>query len=164
MLPLLLNYWKQIISVIFVAFIFGTGYYNGYNHEKSVFETYKKDTEKRQEEVSSRQSAITADVAYSFRQDSQKTKEVLRTVTKEIPKYVYIYDKDCTIPNSFVSMWDAINGLQIPSASEGFDGTPSGVKLSQVLSAKADDTDKFYQCYNQLKSLQKWVSKEGEIE
>lgn len=162
MLPLLLNYWKPLVSAIFVAFIFGTGYYNGYKHEHAAFEAFKKNSEEKQKEVSARQQIISAEVDKGFQADSAKTKEILRTVTKEIPKYVYI-DKGCTIPNSFVSMWDAINGLQIPPASEGFDGTPSGVKLSQVLSAKADDTDKYYQCYSRLKSLQSWVTQESEV-
>lgn len=158
----LLNYWKQIVGVLLLIASFGWGYYEGFQTEQSKFENFKMSLKVREAEVSANQAAITSQVEKEYSSQSQKNSQQVKTIVKEIPKYVYM-DKGCTIPNSFVSMWDAINGLQIPPTSAEVDGTPSDVKLSQVLRAKADDTDKFYQCYHQLKSLQSWVNQESEV-
>lgn len=92
-----------------------------------------------------------------------------RTVKEEIPYAVTAEaDRDCVVPRGFVRVWnDASTGLAAqadpaaqphdPGAADA-DAAPSGVHLTDIAGAHADDASAYATVARRLTDLQDWVA------
>jgi hypothetical protein len=67
-------------------------------------------------------------------------------------------DHMCTLPESFVSVFDSAAKNSISSATERTDGTASGIELSTAEEVIVENYGLYHKVAEQLKALQKWVS------
>lgn len=63
-----------------------------------------------------------------------------QTIIKKVPVYVtQVDDSHCTIPNSFVQLWNDSNQMQLPGSAVTVPGGPSLVVLSEVATQHAQE-------------------------
>lgn len=90
--------------------------------------------------------------------------ETGKTIRERVP--IYVTQKDdthCTIPNSFVLLWNAANKMQLPNPSAGIDDSRSSVVLSDVAAQHSREASLESQNETKLRALQDWVSQQQTI-
>lgn len=108
--------------------------------------------------------AITNKIVTQYIPQVQYIKSAAVTITKEVP--IYVTKKDdthCTIPNSFVSLWNDTNKMQFPSSSSTVDGATSPVVLSDVAAQHGREAVLSSENEAKLRSLQDWVRQQQSL-
>ncbi|HTH15737.1 MAG TPA: hypothetical protein VL974_03725 [Magnetospirillum sp.] len=103
---------------------------------------------------------ITQDAGQAAAEHKQTIQVITKTIVKEVPRYVSAKtDAACVIPYGTIRLLDAAaRGVPlVPDASGKSDGDPSGVPLSAVVSAAAEDLGTGNETRQQLIDLQAWV-------
>jgi hypothetical protein len=116
---------------------------------------------KRAQAVTTAQAAVTSQVETKAATTLQRERVVTRTITERIPIYVPVEaDARCIVPVGFVRVHDAaaVGDLSaVPESAGVADGGPSGLALSDVAEAVADNYGSARQNAGQLKALQDWI-------
>lgn len=113
-------------------------------------------------EVSSK--AATSQIVTQYLPKIEYLKSVEQTITKEVPGYVTKEDDShCTIPNSFVSLWNDANKMQLPSSPSSVDAAPSSVVLSDIAAQHGREASLESQNETKLKALQDWIRQQQAI-
>ena len=113
-------------------------------------------------EVSSK--AATSQIVTQYLPKIEYLKSVEQTIMKEVPLYVTKEDNShCTIPNSFVSLWNDTNKMQFPGSSSSIDATPSSVVLSDVAAQHTREASLESQNETKLRALQDWILQQQTI-
>jgi len=122
------------------------------------------------------------DVLINAKQEVQEAKVEQVVVTKYIVKkykekrkklnhdYAKIADqittKDdhmCTLPESFVSVFNNAAKDSISSTSKGTDGTASGIELSTAEKTIVENYELYHRVAEQLKALQEWIREQQKL-
>ena len=112
------------------------------------------------ERVVVQQKVITKYIVKKYKENIQKIEVVHDTIAQTITTKD---DNMCTIPESFVRVHDASAKNSISGSSDGIDGTPSGIALSEVERTINDNYTTYNKVAEQLKLLQEWVTKQKEL-
>ena len=112
-------------------------------------------------------------------QQSQKVNAVIETKiiekVKVVKQNVYItreiirdtagqqLDAQCSLPRSTVSLHDSASGNQVPQRAAAVDGTPSGIKASQLLDRVIENYGACHENAEKLKAWQDWYREQKTI-
>ena len=108
--------------------------------------------------------AATSQIVTQYLPKVEYLKSVEQTITKEVPVYVTREDDShCTIPNSFVSLWNDANKMQFPGSSRSVDAAPSSVVLSDVATQHGREASLESQNETKLRALQDWIRQQQDI-
>jgi len=72
-------------------------------------------------------------------------------------------DHMCTLPESFVSVFDSAAKNSIPSTTERTDGTPSRIELSTAEKTIVENYELYHRVAEQLKALQQWIKDQQKL-
>lgn len=72
-------------------------------------------------------------------------------------------DASCALPNSAVSLHDSASRNEVPDRARSTDGTPSGVKASQLLDTVVDNYGACHENAEKLKAWQEWYRAQKKI-
>lgn len=82
----------------------------------------------------------------------------IQTIIKKVPVYVTkVDDSKCTIPNSFVWLWNNANEMQLPNDSAGVPGGPSDVVLSDLEAQHTTETGICLANEARIKATTQWL-------
>lgn len=99
-------------------------------------------------------------------EERAKSHVVIQTIVKEVPTYVTaLADSRCIVPDGFVQLFDASFRSSVPDLFAGVAGgdrsslvdRPSGIPLSQVSSAVAENAGLCHEWESQARGLRKRV-------
>jgi hypothetical protein len=97
----------------------------------------------------------------------EKVKVVKQNVyiTREIVKEVAgrQLDAQCSLPQSTVSLHDSAGLNQVPSRAAATDGTPSGIKASQLLDRVIENYGACHENAEKIKAWQEWYREQKKI-
>jgi len=112
-------------------------------------------------------------------EQSQKVNTVIETKiiekVKVVKQNVYItreiirdtagqqLDAQCSLPRSTVSLHDSASGNQVPQRAAAVDGTPSGIKASQLLDRVIENYGACHENAEKLKAWQEWYREQKTI-
>jgi len=87
----------------------------------------------------------------------ERTK-VIKEKGDEVIKYITINnDRDCSIHNSTVELWNSAAENRLPDPTRRSDESPSGIALSEADKVIIDNYNQYNLVAEQLRSLQDWV-------
>ena len=147
-MPFLINYWKPIAAIAYIAIIFMFGWYKGYSYEKKAYDAYKsqieaisKEQERKNAETAKKQAEITDNLAKGY-----------ADAVKKLNSY---YHSNPTV-KWLRSDSDTKTVSKISDTSEAVNGKTESNKIS---TAGVDPLD----CASdvlQLLHLQKWIEQQ----
>lgn len=109
-------------------------------------------------------SSISQKVLADFIPQVTFVHETGKTIREKVP--VYVTQKDdshCTIPNSFVLLWNSANKMQLPNPSDRVDDSRSSVVLSDIAAQHERESEIGNANEVKLRSLQSWVAQQEDL-
>jgi hypothetical protein len=95
----------------------------------------------RQVKVQKASQQVTEKIITQYVPQVQYIQGKTQTIIKKVPVYVtQVDDSHCTIPNSFVWLWNNANQMQLPGDTVTVPGGASDVILSEVAAQHAQET------------------------
>jgi len=151
---IIVGFLGALIASFWGGWHFGGGYEDGQIAKSAATQVQ---TELKQVQTTDLTTEKTGEAAAEHQQQIQT---VYQTITKEVIRYVPAKaDARCVIPYGAIRVLDAAaRGVPlVPGPSGEPDGDASGVQLSAVVGAAAEDLGTAQQIRQQLIDLQGWV-------
>ena len=155
--------WAVSIVIALGTGMYVGGYWNeaGHNLEKIAEQKEEIRIDKEQDTIShiSDEKAVKAEaqIVTVFR-------DRWRTITKEVSvEVVKKMDSECAVPNRFVELWDSANKKELPDPTRAADGSPSGIKLSDISEQKELESQICIANTERLIGLQEWVTHQEQV-
>lgn len=152
--------YRILAAAVVVLLIFGAGFRTAWVWQDNAYRAAQLTASERARQDERK----AAEVAFRAGQESAAAQERIRTVTKTIVKEVPVYvsreaDSRCAVPVGALRVLDAAaRGVPVaPPPAGQSDDTPSGVDLSAVVGAGAEDIGTCHAVRQQLIDLQAWI-------
>lgn len=142
----------ELLCCIMLAFMWGL-----YQHHRGM-EDAKAAQIVLQNKVTVASDKMTRLVLGNYVPKVQIIQGLTTTIEKKVP--IYVTQKDdsgCTIPNSFVGLWNATNKMQLPDDSKGIPTGASSVVLSDVAAQHAREAGIEQQNEARIDAMRIWL-------
>ena len=158
--------FEIIFAAVMALMFFALGWHFGADHVQDQWDADIARQNKAAAKTEKAAVAVSEIVTTKFIDRVQVIHEKARTIIKEVTVYVTKKDdSNCSINSGFVQLFNQSPALDtaIPDASSSTYGLPSGVALSDVASAIAENHEAFDANAEQLKALQEWVREQLKV-
>lgn len=164
-LPIQIRPAAHLVYILGTTFLVGGSYVKGRN---DVLMEAKAEIEKSKKEVKIK-TIVQKEVTEKIVTQYVDRVKIIEAKGAEIEKIITTKDDTmCTVPESFVRVHDlaamsTTTEITIPDPTQGVDGTPSGIALSETERVIADNYEQYHKVAEQLRLLQEWVAKQKEL-
>lgn len=130
-----------LLAVIAIALSYAWAFKQGVAHEQKAQEARVAAAKQHVTKVNAKGTSIATEVKQQHDQAVAKIEWRTKTIIEKVPYYVTVQaDSRCTVPAGFVSLWNqAATGSAEPAPTPGGNDAPSGVQLSDVLTADVEN-------------------------
>jgi len=158
-IPLIGQYRLPAELVGVVALVIAGYFYGGISYREQIAEM--KQRVRIAEEQSQKVNAVIEtkiiEKVKVVKQNVYITREIVRdTAGRQL-------DAQCSLPRSTVSLHDSASGNQVPQRAAAVDGTPSGIKASQLLDRVIENYGACHENAEKLKAWQEWYREQKTI-
>lgn len=164
-MTLLLKYWKPLAALLLVAALFGLGWVKGAAQVRAEWRAEQAAAALAAANQAQQQAQATVVEVVRYVDRLKVVQGKTQTIIKEVPKYVTLQaDADCSINIGFVRLHDHAAANTLPDPAGAADAAPSGVALSAVAAAVAENYGSCHENSAQLTALQGWVKAMAEAD
>lgn len=162
----LLPNWARdlILAIIAVLLFLFSGWLYGMHRYHQGQESVRVAQVTLENKITPASLVITSDSLADLKPKIQYIQGATITIQKEVTKYVTQQDDSrCTIPNSFVGLWNSTNKMQLPDDSAGIPTGTSNVVLSDVAAQHTREAGICHANEETLRSIQGWLVKQRDL-
>lgn len=147
-----------LLGLLIIALILFAGYlYGDYQYHLGVMSVHIMDA-KAEGQATIRSSNVTATAIPKLTTQMQYIQGATVVVEKKVPVYVTVQnDKQCVVPNGFVSLWNDTNKMQLPADSATVPAGASSVVLSDIAAQHAREAGICHANESLVDSMQAWL-------
>lgn len=156
MIPFLSLPSQLILLGAAVAFVWGHGYYQGYQK----LTEYKAEQFAAANELKAKREKVTEKVLIKYLPAAAKTEIVTKVIEKEVVKYAntgYCLDPE------WRRLHDAAARNELPKTAERADDSSEAPKAATALATVTENYGAHNTCVNRLNALQEWVKEQAAL-
>jgi len=158
-IPLMGQYRLPAELVGVVALVIAGYFYGGISYREQIAEMKQqvRIAEEQSQKVNTVIETKIIEKVKVVKQNVYITREIIRdTAGQQL-------DAQCSLPRSTVSLHDSASGNQVPQRAAAVDGTPSGIKASQLLDRVIENYGACHENAEKLKAWQEWYREQKTI-
>jgi len=145
--------YRVPVKILAIA-LFGFGFYVDGRVDVLV------DAKQEVQEAKVQQVVVTKYIVKKYKEKRKKLNDDYAKIASSITTKD---DHMCTLPESFVSVFNDAAQNSISSTTKGTDGTASGVELSAAEKTIVENYELYHRVAEQLKALQQWIKDQQEL-
>lgn len=150
--------YRVLVLIVLTGTSMGFGWIKGAEQVQARWDAAVREQELKSAAVRVRQAEATVKVVTRYVDRVRVVREKGETIIKEVPVYVPVEaDAACSVNRGFVRVHDAAAQGTVPEPAGDADAGASGVALSDVAAAVADNYRRCHENAEQLRGLQGWV-------
>lgn len=165
LLSLLKRFWPYLAGVLLVGGVLYFAFDKGEAHVQAKWDAAKLAEQKEVAAIATKQQVVTTKTVTEYVDRIQVVHDKAAAVVRQVPVYITKHDDiACPIPNGFVSLWNAANsGMQLPNTPNGAYEAPSGVRLSDVATEHARESEYANAADAKVTALQDWIKAQSAV-
>lgn len=158
-IPLMGRYRLPAELIGVVVLMLASYFYGGQSYREAIAELKErvKVAEEKSQQVNTVIETRVVEKVKVIKQNVYINKEIIKEVAGQQ------IDSVCTLPNSAVSLHDSASRNEVPDRARATDGTPSGVKASELLGTVVDNYGACHENTEKLKAWQEWYKAQKKI-
>ena len=150
LVPIVYRVPVKVLAIV----LFGFGFY--VDGRVDVLVNAKQEVQ----EAKVQQVVVTKYIVKKYKEKRKKLNDDYAKITSSITTKD---DHMCTLPESFVSVFNNAAKDSFSTTPKGIDGTASGIELSTAEKTIVENYELYHRVADQLKSLQEWIREQQEI-